>query len=532
MSRLTQKKVKFQWSDSCEKSFQELKTPLTLAPVLAVPNGTDGFVVYCDASKINLGCVLMHRGKYVFTQRELNLRQRRWLELLKNYDMSVLYHSGKDNIMVDSLSRLSMDSVAHVENDKGELVWEVHQLARLGVRSHQDVLRLVGSLLVERNEERYRRIYSQHNSIWIIADRLTKSVPVHISYIAEDYAKLFIRELVRLNKISLSIISDRGTQSTSQFWKAFQKGLGFTYEGGERFGKKRKLSPRYVGPYRILSHVRKVAYELELPTDLSSVHPVFHVSLLKKCMDNLAVIVPLESIDIQNSLSYEELPVEILDHQICRLRNKEVPLVSVLNSSSIIDLEHLYLHPDSGWYRGVVRDHEGNWIVGFHKSFPVATSNQMDLLVLLEGLKMAEEMYLVPIDINMDSKEVIIMLKEADLRGFLSRKLLHRAFAHLFAGLEFEHKMAKESISNMPETVDPRGNIGKIPDRQMITYQDKATQTDIIEDDTLEKILKTLTMLSMKMDSMGNEIEKLKTNEVKLKSEATNQLTQQCAELC
>ncbi|PHT94847.1 hypothetical protein T459_02729 [Capsicum annuum] len=65
--------------------------------------------------------------------------------------------------------------------------------------------------------------------------------------------------------------------------------------------------------------------------------------------------------------------------------------------------------------KGVVRDHEGNWIVGFHKSFPVATSNQMDLLVLLEGLKMAEEMYLVPIDINMDSKEVIIMLKEGNL---------------------------------------------------------------------------------------------------------------------
>ena len=57
------------------------------------------------------------------------------------------------------------------------------------------------------------------------------------------------------------------------------------------------------------------------------------------------------------------------------------------------------------------------------------------------------------------------------------------------------------------------------------TYQDKATQTDIIEDDALEKILKILTMLSMKVDSMANDIEKLKTNEVKLKSKATNQLT-------
>ncbi|PHT54811.1 BTB/POZ domain-containing protein SETH6 [Capsicum baccatum] len=65
-----------------------------------------------------------------------------------------------------------------------------------------------------------------------------------------------------------------------------------------------------------------------------------------------------------------------------------------------------------------------------------------------------------------------------------------------------------------------------------ITYQDKATQTDIIEDDALEKIHKTLTTLSLKVDSMGNEIEKVKTNEVKLKSEAMTQITQQCAELC
>ena len=65
-----------------------------------------------------------------------------------------------------------------------------------------------------------------------------------------------------------------------------------------------------------------------------------------------------------------------------------------------------------------------------------------------------------------------------------------------------------------------------------ITYQDKAIQTDIIEDDALEKLFKTLTTLLMKVDNMGNEIEKLKTNEVKLKFKAMNQLTQQCAELC
>ena len=68
-----------------------------------------------------------------------------------------------------------------------------------------------------------------HDSIWVVVDRLTKSahfLPIHTSYTAEDYARLYIRELVRLHGVPLSIILDRGTQFTLQFWKAFQKGLG------------------------------------------------------------------------------------------------------------------------------------------------------------------------------------------------------------------------------------------------------------------------------------------------------------------
>jgi hypothetical protein len=71
---------------------------------------------------------------YVFTQRELNLRQRLWLELLKDYDMSVLYHPGKANVVADALSRLSMGSASHVVEGKKDLARDVHHLARLRVR--------------------------------------------------------------------------------------------------------------------------------------------------------------------------------------------------------------------------------------------------------------------------------------------------------------------------------------------------------------------------------------------------------------
>ena len=72
--------------------------------------------------------------QYVFTQKDLNLTQRRWLELLKDYDMSVFYHPVKANVVADALSQLSMGSVSHVEDSKKELVRDLHRLAHLGVQ--------------------------------------------------------------------------------------------------------------------------------------------------------------------------------------------------------------------------------------------------------------------------------------------------------------------------------------------------------------------------------------------------------------
>ena len=101
-------------------------------------------------------------------------------------------------------------------------------------------------------------------------------------------------------------------------------------KGVKRFGKKGKLSPRYVGPHKILSRVGKVAHEVELPSEWSSVHPIFHVYMLRKHISNVVVVDSSVSADIQENLSFDEIPVEILDFSVRRLRNKEVPLVKVL----------------------------------------------------------------------------------------------------------------------------------------------------------------------------------------------------------
>nr|GEZ91461.1 putative reverse transcriptase domain-containing protein [Tanacetum cinerariifolium] len=125
LTLLTQKNKKFEWGDEQENAFQTLKDMLCDAPILALPEGTDDFVVYCDASNQGSGCVLMQRNKVIayasrqlkiyeknYTTQdlqlgavELNMHQRRWIELFSDYDCEILYHLGKANVVADALSR-------------------------------------------------------------------------------------------------------------------------------------------------------------------------------------------------------------------------------------------------------------------------------------------------------------------------------------------------------------------------------------------------------------------------------------------
>ena len=168
LTKLTRKDVKYDWVDACQQSFEELKGRLTSAPVVALPNGRDGFVVYSDASRQGIGCVLMQNDRviayasrqlkkheenypthdlelsaivfalkiwrhylygvpcriftdhkslqYIFTHKELNLRQRRWLELIKDYDCTIEYHPGKTIVVSDALSRRPESSLSHMRS--------------------------------------------------------------------------------------------------------------------------------------------------------------------------------------------------------------------------------------------------------------------------------------------------------------------------------------------------------------------------------------------------------------------------------
>src|SRR3989337_2454421 len=183
LTNLLHKGVKFEWTDKCQESCQTLKDKLTSAPVLAPPDSRKDFMIYCDASRQGLGCVLMQERKviaygshqlrphedkypmhdlelaiviyalklwrhyllgnrweiytdhqslkYLYTQPDLNLRQQRWLEKIADYDMNISYTPGKANVMADALSRKAYCSNLMVQEAQPMLHEELRKLTSI-----------------------------------------------------------------------------------------------------------------------------------------------------------------------------------------------------------------------------------------------------------------------------------------------------------------------------------------------------------------------------------------------------------------
>nr|GEZ70428.1 putative reverse transcriptase domain-containing protein [Tanacetum cinerariifolium] len=101
------------------------------------------------------------------------------------------------------------------------------------------------------------------------------------------------------------------------------------WKGVVRFGKRGKLNPRYVGPFKVLERVRDVAYKLDLPKEISRLHNTFHMSNLKKCHADEPLAVPLDELHFDDKLHFVEELVEIVDHEVKRLKQSQILFVKV-----------------------------------------------------------------------------------------------------------------------------------------------------------------------------------------------------------
>ncbi|GJV76534.1 hypothetical protein Tco_1508118 [Tanacetum coccineum] len=576
MTNLTQKNVKFDWGEKEEAAFKLIKQKLCSAPILALPKGSENFIVFCDASHKGLGAVLMQNEKvigyasrqlkiheknytthdlelgavvfalkmwrhylygtrctvftyhkslqHILDQKELNMRQRRWLELLSDYDCDIRYHPGKANVVADAFSRKEMEAQTEALKPKNLTAEDVggmlrQDLTKERLKPHADRtlclnnrswLPCYGDLRTLVMHESHKSKYSIHpgsdkmyqdlkqlywwpnmkaniatyvskcltcskvkaehqkpsglliqpkilewkwekitmdfitklpkttngyNTIWVIVDCLTKSahfLPMRETDPMERLMKLYMKKVVTRHSVPVSIISDRDDRFTSLFWKALHKALGTRldmsmayhpetdgqsertiqtledmlrtcvldfgknwdrhfplaevgdaqltgpaiihettenifqikiriqaardrqksyanirrkpmvfqvgdrvmlkvspWKGVVRFGKRGKLNPRYVGPFKVIERVRIVAYKLKLPPQFSRVHNTFHVSNLKKCLSDESLVIPLEELCVDDKLHFVEEPVEVMDREIKQLKRSHIPIIKV-----------------------------------------------------------------------------------------------------------------------------------------------------------------------------------------------------------
>ncbi|GJS62292.1 putative reverse transcriptase domain-containing protein [Tanacetum coccineum] len=456
MTKLTQKSVKFNWGEKEEITFQTLKQKLCSAPILAFPEGSENFIVYCDASHKGLGAVLMQKEKviayasrqlkiheknytthdlelgavvfdlkmwrhylygtkcvmftdhkslqHILDQKELNMRQRRWLELLSDYDCELRYHPGKANVVADVLSRKSIPKPLRVRalvmtiglnlparilnaqvKARKEENYGTEDLCGMikNLEPHADGtlclknrswIPCFGDLRALIVHESHKLKYSIHPGSDKMYQDLKKlywwpnmkaGIATYVSKcmtcakVKEEYqkpsgllaemgdAQLTGPEIVRETTEKIIQIKHR-LQASPDRQKSYadkrRKPLEFqvgdkvmmkvspwkgVLKGVIRFGKRGKLNPRYIGPFKILAKVGMVAYRLELPEQLSRVHSTFYVSNLKKCLSDEPLVIPLDEIHIDEKLNFIKEPVEIMDREVKRLKQSRIPIMKV-----------------------------------------------------------------------------------------------------------------------------------------------------------------------------------------------------------
>ncbi|TYK29713.1 ty3-gypsy retrotransposon protein [Cucumis melo var. makuwa] len=426
-------------SKACEDSFQNLEQKLVTAPVLTVPDGSGSFVIYSNACKKGLGCVLMQQSKvvvyascqlksheqnypthdlelaavvfalkiwrhylygekiqiftdhkslkYFFTQKELNMRQRRWLELVKDYDCEILYHLGKANVVVDALSRkltqltvqptLRQKIIVAQGNDpylvEKRCLTEAGQVVEFSMSSDGGLLfemrlcvpadsAVKTELLTKAHSSPFsmhpgstkmyqnlKRVYWWRNMkremaefvskclvcqqvkaprqklavTWVVVDKLTKSAHFILGKSTYTASKWAQLYLSEIVRLHGVPVSIVSDRD-ARFTFKFWKGLQTAM--GTRLNFSTAFHPQTDGQTELF-RLPLVWHHLR-PCTANVVDPLFVG--MRKYVSNPSHVVDYESLEIDENLSNTEQPVEVLAREVKMLRNREIPLVKVL----------------------------------------------------------------------------------------------------------------------------------------------------------------------------------------------------------
>ncbi|GJV84156.1 putative reverse transcriptase domain-containing protein [Tanacetum coccineum] len=357
MTKLTQKKVKFEWGDKQETTFQLLKQKLCSAPIMALPEGSEDFIVYCDASIKGLGAVLMKREKVIaYASIQLKIHEKNYTT--HDLDLGAIrYHPGKANVVANALSKKEREpplrvralvmTIEHqrplkllVQPDIPQWKWDnITMDFVIKLPKSSQVTTPFGSLQNALGTSLDMSIayhaQTDRQSEWTIQtleDMLcacaidfgkgwVNHLPLvefsynnsyHASIKAAPFEALYVQETTeKIVQIKQRMQAARDRQKSYADLKhkpmEFQVGDKVMlkvspWKGVVRFGKRGKLNPRYVGPFKVLEKVGEVAYKLELPEELSRVHNTFHVSNLKKCYADEPLAVPLDGLHFDDKL--------------------------------------------------------------------------------------------------------------------------------------------------------------------------------------------------------------------------------------
>ncbi|GJS05997.1 putative reverse transcriptase domain-containing protein [Tanacetum coccineum] len=378
-----------------EAAFQLLKQKLCSAPILALPEGSENFVVYCDASRKGLDAVLMQKEKviayasrqlkihkknytthdlelgavvfalkmwrhylygtkcivftdhkslqHILDQKKLNMRQHRWLELSSDYDCEIRYHPGKANVVADALSRkernkpLRVRALVLTTGTQLDMSTAYHpQTDGQSDRTIQTLEDMLRACVID-----FGKGWDRHLPLAKVGDaQLTGPEIIHET----------TENIIQIKK-HIQAARDRQKSYADRRRKPLNFEVGdevmlkvSPWKGVIRFDKRGKLNPYYIRPFKILAKVGTVAYRLELPEQLSRVHSTFHISNLKKCFSDEPLAIPLDEIQIDDKLNFIEEPVKIMDREVKRLKQSRILIVKVCWNSR--------RGPEFTWERG------------------------------------------------------------------------------------------------------------------------------------------------------------------------------------